>query len=231
MEQIFSALAGALAGSVLLAAGSAFVWGVASIILSPCHLASIPLIVAFIGQTGTVSARRALAISAVFAAGILTTIGLIGALTAALGRMLGDLGPYGNYVIALIFFLLGLHFLGVLPLPWSGGGPAGSSRRGLLSALLLGLIFGIGVGPCTFAYMAPMLAVTFKVAAHDWLYGAALLLIYGIGHCAVIVAAGTSAEQVQRYLHWTQQSRGAVRLRQVCGLLVMIGGLYLIYTA
>jgi len=35
-------------------------------------------------------------------------------------------------------------------------------RKGLLAAFLLGLVFGIALGPCTFAYMAPMLAVAFR---------------------------------------------------------------------
>jgi len=64
-------------------------------------------------------------------------------------------------------------------------------RKGLLAALILGLVFGVALGPCTFAYMAPMLGVTFKLAATNPFYGAALLLAYGIGHCSVIVAAGT----------------------------------------
>jgi cytochrome c-type biogenesis protein len=74
-------------------------------------------------------------------------------------------------------------------------------RKGLLPALVRGLRFGIALGPCTFAYMAPMLGVTFKLAATNFLYGAALLLAYGVGHCAVIVAAGTSTELVQRFLN------------------------------
>jgi cytochrome c biogenesis protein CcdA len=41
-------------------------------------------------------------------------------------------------------------------------------RKGLLASFVLGLIFGVALGPCTFAYMAPMLAVTFKVAADQF---------------------------------------------------------------
>jgi cytochrome c-type biogenesis protein len=214
-----------------MALAAAFVWGILSIVLSPCHLSSIPLIVAFMGRQGEKTGRRALLISAVFAIGILVTIGAVGAVTAAIGRMLGDVGPYVNYVLALVFFALGLHFLGVFPIPWSGGAPTGSSRSGLWAAFLLGLLFGIGVGPCTFAFMAPMLGVTFKVAAHSWVLGVALLLVYGIGHSSVIVLAGTSAELAQRYLNWNEASRGAVILRQICGVLVILGGAYLIYTA
>lgn len=231
MERLFASLTEAVQGSVLIASGGAFLWGVLSIVLSPCHLSSIPLIVAFIGEQGNPSPRRAFTVSAVFAAGILATIGIIGAITASLGRMLGDVGAYTNYIIALIFFVLGLHFLGVIPLPWSGSGPAGPKRKGLLAALVLGLVFGVAVGPCTFAYMAPMLGVAFKVATESWAYGAALLLLYGIGHCSVIVLAGTSADLVQRYLNWNSRSRGTTLLRQACGVLVILGGVYLIYTA
>jgi cytochrome c-type biogenesis protein len=104
-------------------------------------------------------------------------------------------------------------------------------RKGPLAAFILGLVFGIALGPCTFAYMAPMLAVTFKTAATNLLYGLSLLLAYGIGHCSVIVFAGTCTELVQRYMNWTEKSKGAVILKKVCGVLVLLGGVYLIYQA
>ena len=176
-------------------------------------------------------ARRACAISSLFAAGILITIGLIGAITAAAGRMLGDLGAWGNYLVAAIFFVVGLHLLGVIPMPWSGPGQVGMKRKGMLAAFILGLVFGVALGPCTFAYMAPMLAVTFKLAATRILYGVALLLAYGVGHCSVIVVAGTSTELVQRWLNWNEQSRGAAILKRVCGVLVLVAGIYMIWIA
>ena len=79
--------------------------------------------------------------------------------------------------------------------------------------------------------MAPMLAVTFSVASTALPYGIVLLLAYGVGHCSVIVLAGTSTELVQRYLNWNEKSKGAVILKRVCGVLVLLGGLYLIYRA
>jgi cytochrome c-type biogenesis protein len=36
---------------------------------------------------------------------------------------------------------------------------------------------------------------------------------------------------VQHYLNWNEKSKGAVILKKVCGALVLLGGLYLIYTA
>lgn len=231
MEQLFTALSRAVEGSAGIALGAAFVWGVLSILLSPCHLASIPLIVGFIDQQGRMSARRAFTVSLLFAVGILITIGVIGGVTAAAGRMMGDVGRYGNYFVAVIFFVVGLHLLEVIRLPMPGAAQPGMRRKGLLAALVLGLVFGVALGPCTFAYMAPMLAVTFRLASTNLPYGILLLAMYGVGHCAVIVLAGTFTEVVQRYLNWSEKSKGAVILKKICGALVILGGLYLIYTA
>jgi len=231
MEQLFTALTHAVEGTPAIALGAALVWGILSILLSPCHLASIPLIVGFIDEQGRISTRRAFFISTLFAVGILITIGAIGAITAAAGRMMGDVGRYGNYFVAAIFFVVGLHLVGVIPMPWSGPGQVGMKRKGMLAAFILGLVFGIAIGPCTFAYMAPMLGVTFKLAATNIGYGILLLAVYGVGHCSVIVVAGTSTELVQRYLNWNEQSKGAVILKKVCGVLVLLAGVYLIYIA
>jgi cytochrome c-type biogenesis protein len=231
MEKLFITLTHAVEGTSAIALAAAFVWGVLSILLSPCHLASIPLIVGFIGQQGRLSTRRAFFISTLFAAGILITIGVIGAVTAAAGRMLGDVGKFGNYFVAIIFFVVGLHLLGVIPMPWSGPGQVGIKRSGMLAAFILGLVFGIALGPCTFAYMAPMLAVTFKLAATNLSYGVLLLIVYGLGHCSVIIFAGTCTELVQRYMNWNEKSKGTVILKRICGILILIGGLYLIFIA
>jgi len=231
MEQLFSALSHGVEGAPLVALGAACVWGVLSVVLSPCHLSSIPLIVGFISGQGRVSTWRAFGIASVFGVGILVTIAAIGVLTAAAGRMMGDVGRWGNYLVAGVFFLVGLHLLGWIPMPWSGPGQVGMKRKGLLAAFLLGLIFGIALGPCTFAYMAPILGVALKVAKTATLYSAALLLAYGIGHCAVIVLAGTSTELVQRYLNWNEQSRGVRVVKAICGVLVILGGAYLIYAS
>lgn len=231
MEALFTTLSHAVEGSPAAALGAAVVWGILSIVLSPCHLASLPLIVGFISGQGRVSTARASAIATLFAVGILVTIAAIGAMTAAAGRILGDVGRWGNYGVAGVFFLVGLHLVGVIPMPWSGPGQVNMQRKGLLAAFLLGLIFGIALGPCTFAYMAPMLAVTFKLAKSAPLYGVSLLLAYGVGHCSVIVLAGTFTEVVQRFLNWNEQSKGVTVVKTICGVLVMLGGLWLIYIA
>lgn len=231
LESLFTWLTRAVEGMPLLAVGAAFLWGILSILLSPCHLASIPLIVGFIDDQGRITTRRAFMIALLFALGILVTIGAIGAITAAAGRMMGDVGPWGNYGVAVVFFAVGLHLLDAIHLPLPGAVQPGMRRKGMVAAFVLGLVFGVALGPCTFAFMAPMLAVTFKLAAENLPYGVLLLVLYGAGHGSVIVLAGTSTELVQHYLAWNEASRGALVLKKLCGVLVLIGGLYLVYVA
>jgi cytochrome c-type biogenesis protein len=232
IESIFIWATQAMEGSLLVALSASFVWGIMSILLSPCHLASIPLIIGFVNEQGKISTKRAFTISLLFSVGILITIGLVGVITAALGRMLGDVGTIGNYIVAVIFFLVGLHLLDVIPMPFAGNiGQPDFKKKGLLAALILGLVFGIALGPCTFAYMAPVLTVAFKVASTQFVLAALLVLLYGIGHCSIIVLAGTFTEVVQKYLKWNEKSKGAVIVKKVCGTLVILGGIYLIWTA
>ena len=231
MQQLFTFLTHSVEGSPAIAMTAAVLWGALSILLSPCHLASIPLIVGYINQQGKMSMRRAFTLSLLFSLGILITIGVIGTITAAAGRMMGDVGSWGNYGVAVIFFIVGLYLLGVINLPLPSAVQPGIKSKGMLAAFVLGLVFGVALGPCTFAYMAPMLGVTFRLASTNLPYGILLLVLYGVGHCGVIVVAGTFTEAVQHYLDWNEKSRGSAILKKLCGLLVLLGGFYLIYTA
>jgi len=226
--QIFNWLYRAMSSSVELAIIASFIWGFLSIILSPCHLASIPLIVGFIDEQGKISTKRAFFISLLFASGILITIAAIGVITGLLGRIMGDVGKYGNYFVAVIFFIVGLHLLGIIPLNLKGADAAGYKNKGPMASFVLGLVFGIALGPCTFAYMAPMLGIVFKTASTNLFFAITLIFFYAAGHCSVIVFAGTFTEVVQHYLNWNEKSKGAVILRKICGILVIIGGIYLI---
>ena len=53
----------------------------------------------------------------------------------------------------------------------------------------------------------------------------------GIGHCLVIAAAGTSAAWTQRVLDWNASSPTGIIVKRVCGVLVILSGFYLLYTA
>ncbi|MFA7257224.1 MAG: cytochrome c biogenesis protein CcdA [Kiritimatiellales bacterium] len=231
MTELFTQLTHAIGASSGVALAAAFVWGCLSILLSPCHLASIPLIIGLVDRQHEVTVRRVFTISLMFAVGILLSIAIIGLITALAGRILGDIGRYGNYIGAAIFFAVGLQLLGVLSSPWKKPDPTGMQSGSPWVSFCTGLIFGIALGPCAFAFMAPVLAVTFKLSVTAPLYALSILLLFAIGHCAVIVLAGISTGFLRKYRNWNEVSRGAIRLRKICGILILLAGLYLVYTA
>ena len=229
-EGLFTALYEAMMDSVWLAVLASFAWGVLSILLSPCHLSSIPLVVGFISSQGKMTVGRTFNISLIFSVGILITIALIGIITASLGRLMGDIGGVGNYLVAGIFFLVGLYLLDIIKFDWNNAGLRKTKTKGLLAALILGLLFGLALGPCTFAYMAPVLGIVFQTAQANYLLAVTFLLAFGIGHCSVIVGAGTLTGKVQKYLNWSEGSKTILWIKRICGVLVILGGIYLIYT-
>lgn len=232
MDSLFTSLTEALYGSFSLAFIASFAWGVLSILLSPCHLSSIPLIIGFLTAQGEKKTSRGLFLALIFAVGILFTIIVIGIITAALGRIMGDVGPYGKYAVAVVFIVVGLYLMDIIRLPDTGVKlqPFGI-KSVFLSAFSLGLIFGIALGPCTFAFMAPVLGVVFQMSSTDSISGGMLLLAFGLGHCGVIAVAGGLASRVQAYLDWTNRAHVVLWIKRVAGFLIILGGIYTFYTS
>lgn len=226
LENLFTFLYDAMTGSAWIAVLVSFLWGVLSILLSPCHLSSIPLIIGFISSQGKISVGRTFKISLIFSAGILITIALIGIVTASLGRIMGDIGSIGNYLVAGIFFIVGLYLLDIIKPDWNTFGIKETKSKGYKGALILGLLFGLALGPCTFAYMAPVLGIVFETAQTNYPLAITYLLAFAIGHCSVIAGVGTIAGKIQNYLNWTERTNSISWIKKICGFLVILGGIY-----
>jgi cytochrome c-type biogenesis protein len=232
MDQIFSRFGEALEGSSALALVAALAWGVLSVALSPCHLATIPLIVGFVGAAPAGQKRdRPAIISGLFALGMFVALALVGALVAAAGHALQGWRRPGAYATALVLLAAGLHLLGLIPLPLGGASATAIKRKGRLAALSAGLFLGLGLSPCTFAFIAPVLGAGLGVATRSAAFGFALLVAFAVGHSAVVGVAGASAGLAQRYLDYNARSRGVGVLKAACGVLLLLGAASLVYTA
>lgn len=230
MESIFISLSQWLYSSRELAIFSAFLWGMFSIILSPCHLSSILLIVSYISSEKELNARNSIIYSLSFAFGILIAMAIIGGITFAMGRMLGDIGFIGDFLISLVFIVFGLYLMELINLPWiNTGNFLAVHRIGVYRTLLLGIFFGIGLGPCAFAFLAPILGIVFSSAAQEPVFSAGLLVSFSLGHCFLISLAGIGFFWFQKYLNWTGNSRIFRRIKQALGLILIIFGIYWVY--
>lgn len=208
MDQMMTLLSGNLA----YACAGAFLWGIASVILSPCHLSSIPLVMAFVAKKSKGQQKRAALLSIVFTIGIFVTMVVLGLLTAALGRLWGDVGSWTNWLGAGIFALLGLLLLDVFSLPKMSIDQDRFKNGGMWAAFVLGLLFGTVLGPCAFAFLMPVLGLVMVKVSSDPLLASGLILSYAVGHGVVIVLAGTFSARTMNFL---QSPRFAPLLRWV----------------
>jgi cytochrome c biogenesis protein CcdA len=195
---------------------------------NPCVLAMIPLMMAFVGAyQGTSSARRAFSFSLLFVIGLTITFTFLGFVAALMGRLVGDVGRFWPYLVAAVCLVMGLHLLGVwnfsLPLPQS----VKPKQAGPWGAFLLGLLFGVVSTPCA----TPILAVLLVYIASkgNLAYGGLLLFFYALGHCALILIAGTSMGLAKRILESRGLNSGLAYLRKGSGGLIILIGFYFIW--
>lgn len=220
-----------MAGSFGFAVAGSFLWGLVSVLFSPCHLASIPLMIGYVaGQTigPPVRGRQAAGYALLFGAGLFVSIALIGVVCSWLGRMLGDISPLWGILIGGLFIWLGLNLMGVSVCKLPGRRPGSFKMRGHAGALMLGLSYGVLSGACTFGFIAPILAIITVQA--EVAKGLSLMLFFALGHCLPIVIAGSSAALTQRLLAAKGMRKATVWGRNLAGGLVILIGIYFIIT-
>ncbi|MDY6788035.1 MAG: cytochrome c biogenesis protein CcdA [candidate division WOR-3 bacterium] len=230
MEGIFSYFTGIMYSSALLAIAGAFAWGVLSILLSPCHLASIPLIIGYVSRNETKNTYNGFIMSLLFSIGILLSIFIVGIITYLTGNLIGDVGMIGNIIVSMIFIIVGLYFLDIVTLDFIGISQKHmEGKAGKRGAFILGLIFGIGLGPCTFAFMAPVMGLVLSNAYSSVLISLMLIIAYAIGHCLLIVISGTATGFVQRTIDFNAKSKTAFILKKSIGVIIILAGIYWFY--
>jgi len=220
LDTIFLTINNWIVAESAIAGVGSFLWGMVSVLFSPCHLASIPLIVAYVGgQQQILGSRQASYYSIAFTLGLFITIALIGIICAILGRMLGDIGNYWQILVGLVLVWVALGMFGVEKCSMSGGLFLNRlNLKGILGAFGLGLAYGVLSGSCTFGFIAPILAIITvqkKVAS-----GVVLILLFAIGHCLPIVVAGSSAAMVKGVLENSRWQGATQWFRKGAGVVI-----------
>ena len=216
-----------MVGGSLLAAAGCFVWGMISVLFSPCHLASIPLIVAYVGgQQKALVPRQAAGYAVAFSTGLFITIAVIGAICALLGRMLGDIGNYWQILIGAVLIWVALGMLGVEKCSMSGSLLYRLNFKGLSGALALGLGYGILSGSCTFGFIAPILAII--TVQQEVATGILFILLFAVGHCLPIAVAGSSTAVVRKLVENSTWQGAGGWFRKVAGAVICLLGVYFI---
>lgn len=223
IEYIFNSINILMAQQIAVAAVAAFAWGILSVLISPCHLSGIPLMCGYL-MTKSQNIKNAFFLSSIFSIGVMVSIGVVGVITISLGRIIGDVGYLGDLLVGLIFVIFGLYLLGIINLNWSGF-QYKSKNINILTVFIIGFVFGMGLGPCTFAYIAPIIGFTFKMSASDILRPAVLMGLFAVGHAVTIAVAGISGNVIQKFLQFNDKSKFLIIFQKTIGIILVIIGI------
>ncbi|MFU8858260.1 MAG: cytochrome c biogenesis CcdA family protein [Deferrisomatales bacterium] len=196
---------------------------------NPCVLAMIPLVIGFVGgYDGITGWRRSFGFSLVFVFGLAVSFTAMGVIAVTVGRLFGDVGGFWPWVIAAVCLAMAAHLWDL----WTFSLPEGLARykpkhAGALGAFTLGLLFGLVSAPCA----APILVVVLAyIASQGSLpYGLALLWTYAVGHCVLIVVAGTSMGVAKHLIQSRGFGRANLVFKRLAGALIGLVGVFILW--
>jgi cytochrome c-type biogenesis protein len=227
LEAIFLTVNEWMVSGTAIAAVGCFAWGMISVLFSPCHLASIPLIVAYVGgQEQAVNPKQAGIYSSFFTLGLFISIALIGVVCTLLGRMLGNVGNFWQILVGVVLIWVALGMLGVEKCSMSGSLLYRLNLKGLSGAFVLGLAYGILSGSCTFGFIAPILAII--TIQKQIATGIFYILLCAVGDCRPIVVAGSSTAAVRKLMGKRAWRDTGNWFRCAAGIVIILMGVYFI---
>lgn len=157
-----------------------FIEGIISFI-SPCMLPLLPVFISFFAASEKPGDNRRNTIfnAVAFVLGFTVVFTLLGVFAGTAGQFLNNHSTVVNIVCGAIVVILGLAYLGVIPLNFLKGISGKYKADNVLSAFLFGIIYSVSLTPCVGAFLgsALMLAATTGGAFK----GFTLLLVYSLG--------------------------------------------------
>jgi cytochrome c-type biogenesis protein len=217
-----------LQNASLLALVLVFLGGVVTS-LGPCNVATIPLIVGYVGGSHDLSRVRSFSLSLAFTIGLALTFMLLGVAAAMIGGLIGSTTRWWYYLVAAICFIIGLNMLGVfrlnMPMVFSGLRER-IGLKGIPGALSLGLVSGLVASQCATPVLVAIL--TYVMAKGALVYGAALLFVYALGRGVPVVLAGTftgALKNLQKMGRWSEV------IEKASGVIMIGVGLYFLWIA
>ncbi|MBM4287716.1 MAG: cytochrome c biogenesis protein CcdA [Deltaproteobacteria bacterium] len=208
-----------------LAFGASYLGGMLAT-ASPCILASIPLVIGFVGGYAGSSKKQAFLYSLTFVVGLAIVMSILGAIASLMGTMFGLNSPVWYFILAAVLIVMGLHLAGVIHLKLETSQKLLPQRTGLIGALILGMLFGTILSPCA----SPVLAVILTLAAvqQEVAYGSSLLFAYALGQGTLIILAGTFTGVLENFLA-SRGTRIGLSLQKTAGGLLFFAGVYILF--
>ncbi|MCI2393615.1 cytochrome c biogenesis CcdA family protein [Aliiroseovarius sediminis] len=196
---------------------------------TPCILPMVPFYLCYMagismneltgeGRISTGAQRRLVTSAVAFALGVTTIFILLGLGATALGTAFARHKETLSYIGAVILLAFGLHFLGVVKIPFlyrEARLESQAEPSTIIGAYLMGLAFGFGWTPCVGPALASILMIASGMG--DLWRGALLLAVYGLAMTTPFVIAALFAKPFlawagrnRKYLPWVERGMGVM---------------------
>lgn len=161
--------------------------------ISPCMLPMLPIYVSYL-VGGDEKKKNSLPRALSFVLGFTVVFCLLGVFAGTLGALLSRYQTAVNVVCGAVVVILGLSYLGVIPLNFLKGIKGQHKINGILSAFAFGVIYSVSLTPCVGAFLGS--ALMLASSSGGALKGLLLLLVYSLGLGIPFVVSAVLIEQM-----------------------------------
>lgn len=195
--------------------------------LTPCSLSSVPLVIGYVGGTGNNDPKRAFWLSLTFATGSAVTFTTLGVVSSLVGKLMGTSSSWWYLLLGVLMVLMALQIWEIYNFIPSTYLMARNTRRGYIGAFIAGILGGIFSAPCATPVLITLLAVVAERGSLLW--GILLLLLYSVGHSALVIVAGTSIGFVTSMTSSNRYGAFSKVLKTVMGSVILLIGFYMFH--
>jgi cytochrome c-type biogenesis protein len=226
IDQWLETLSNLIAGSFWLAPLLALLAGALTSV-TPCALTTVPLVIGYVGGTGSKDPGKAFRLSVTFALGMAVTFTALGTAASLLGRLIGTSGKWWYIVLGVLMLLMALQTWEIYNFIPSAYLTGKVNRKGYAGALIAGILGGIFSSPCATPVLVVLLGLVAKSGNIVW--GILLLFFYSAGHSILVILAGTSIGSVKKITASGKYGRFSNVLKYVMGFAILLIGFYMFY--
>ena len=220
------ALSALISDSMWLAPVLALLAGVLTSV-TPCALSSVPLVIGYVGGTGNNDTKRAFRLSLTFAAGSAVTFTVMGTVSSLAGRLMGTSASWWYILLGVLMLLMALQTWEIYNFIPSTYLISKNTTKGCIGAFIAGILGGVFSSPCATPVLITLLAMV--AGKGSLLWGVALLLLYSIGHSALVLIAGTSIGLVKKLASSNRYGKFSKILKTVMGSAILLIAFYMFY--
>ncbi|MCO5386924.1 MAG: cytochrome c biogenesis protein CcdA [Desulfosporosinus sp.] len=195
--------------------------------LTPCSLSSVPLVIGYVGGTGNNDPKKAFRLSLTFSAGSAVTFTILGTVSSLVGKLMGTSASWWYLLLGVLMVLMALQTWEIYNFIPSTTLIAKNTRRGYIGAFIAGILGGLFSSPCATPVLITLLAIVADKGSLIW--GIVLLLLYSIGHSALVIVAGTSIGFVRNMTSNNRYGTFSKGLKFVMGSVILLIAFYMFY--